>query len=233
MYDAANRSPEAKWELAEALLEGSAGLKANPVKAMQLFKELAEEKNEFVARAMKRIAKLYLNGYGKETAGTECRDGNIVEQDVEAGLSWMERSHLAGDAEAAHDLALIYEYGHYNVDIDVVEAFEWFSKAANAGHIEAMAELGLCYELGCGVEQSDEKALDWYMKAAEKGHNSAKYSIGEAFEEARGVPQSDEEACLWYYKAAVEGCEDSRKALRRLEDIARIVVPGARALLDR
>ena len=94
-----------------------------------------------------------------------------------------------------------------------------------------MAELGLCYELGCGVEQNDQLALDWYMKAAEQGNNTAKYSIGEAFEEARGVPQSDEEACLWYYKAAIEGCEDSRKALKRLEDIARIVVPGVRSLL--
>jgi TPR repeat protein len=69
------------------------------------------------------------------------------------------------------------------------------------------------------------------MKAATAGHTTAKYAVGEAFEEARGVPQSDEEACLWYYKAAVEGDEDSRKALRRLESIARIVVPGVRALL--
>ena len=58
------------------------------------------------------------------------------------------------------------------------------------------------------------------------GNTTAKYSVGEAFEEARGVPQSDEEACLWYYKAALDGCTDSKFALRRLEAIARIVVPG-------
>ena len=95
-----------------------------------------------------------------------------------------------------------------------------------------MAELGLCYELGCGVEQSDEQALDWYMKAANLGHITSKYSVAECFEEARGVPQSDEEACLWYYKAAIEGDHDSKMALKRLEDIARIVVPGVRAILD-
>jgi hypothetical protein len=37
---------------------------------------------------------------------------------------------------------------------------------------------------------------------------------------------------MWYYKAAIEGDHDSKMALRRLEDIARIVVPGARAILD-
>ena len=98
--------------------------------------------------------------------------------------------------------------------------------------MEAMNELALCYELGCGVEQSDEKALDWYMKAASLGHATAKYSVGEAFEEARGVPQSDEEACIWYYKAALDGDEDSRQALLRLHDIARIVVPGVGRLLN-
>jgi TPR repeat protein len=55
--------------------------------------------------------------------------------------------------------------------------------------------------------------------------------VGEIFEEARGVPQSDEEACIWYYRAAIEGDEDSRQALRRLEGIARIVVPGVAKLL--
>jgi TPR repeat protein len=173
------------------------------------------------APAMKQISKCYFTGAG------------VAAIDTGVGLAWLESAHTAaGDVDAAHDVALVYEYGHYGVAHDVVRAAEWFHKAADAGNMEAMAELGLCYELGCGVEQSDEEALDWYMKAADKGHLVAKFSVGEAFEEARGVPQSDAEACLWYYKAAIEGDEDSRKALRRLEDIARIVVPGAGALLD-
>jgi hypothetical protein len=73
--------------------------------------------------------------------------------------------------------------------------------------------------------------LDWYTKAANEGHATAKFSVAEAFEEARGVPQSDEEACLWYYRAALVGDEDAKKALRRLYDIARIVVPGVAEIL--
>jgi TPR repeat protein len=64
------------------------------------------------------------------------------------------------------------------------------------------------------------------------GNAIAKFSVGEMFEEARGVPQSDEEACLWYYRAALVGDEDSKVALRRLYDIARIVVPGVAEILN-
>jgi TPR repeat protein len=235
LYDAADTGAHSKWELAQALFQGTHGLRANPTQAMRLFLEMAnvpvnevtnmplpqESTEACLAPAMKQISQCYFTGAG------------VAAIDTGAGLAWLESAHTAaGDVEAAHEVALVYEYGHYGVEHDVVKAAEWFHKAADAGNMEAMAELGLCYELGCGVEQSDEEALDWYMKAADKGHLIAKFSVGEAFEEARGVPQSDAEACLWYYKAAIEGDEDSRKALRRLEDIARIVVPGAGALLD-
>jgi TPR repeat protein len=204
--------------------------------------------------AMKKIAHLYLEGTMTTTSHDDSESNNTttdendtvchshkddddtsssysdeIEQDIAQGLQWLEKCYAIGhDAQSAYELALIYEYGKYNVTIDVVVAFDYFHKAALLNHVDAMAEIGLCYELGlCGVEQNDTLALDWYMKAAELGHSNAKYSIGEAFEEARGVPQSDAEACLWYYKAAMENdCEDSKRALKRLQDIARIVIPG-------
>ena len=233
-----NKEKGSKWELAQALLNGDCGLQKNPERAMHIMLELtgvtvdpetlkpvsvaAENtgSSECFAPAMKKIANCYFEGEG-------------VEQNAPVGMAWLEASHnFATDAEAAHEAALIYEYGRSGIEIDVVAAAVWFEKAAEAGHVEAMAELGLCYELGCGVEQSDEQALDWYTKAAEQGHVTAKFSVGEAFEEARGVPQSDEEACPWYYRAAVVGDEDSKKALKRLYDIARIVVPGVAEILN-
>ena len=233
MMEAANQDRDSKWELAQALLKGEAGLEQNFAKAFQLLSELANvtvnEENfpvatdadkECFAPAMKAIANCYF-------------EGNGTDQNSPAGVAWLRAAYEMGDdMDAAHDLALVYEYGRHKVDIDIFAAAEWLTKAAEEGHIEAMAELGLCYELGCGVEQSDTDALDWYMKAANAGHTTSKYSVAECFEEARGVPQSDEEACLWYYKAAIEGDHDSKVALRRLEEIARIVVPGVRALLD-
>jgi len=221
LQDAANQSAAATWSAAQACWEGTHGMARNERQAMNLLLSLTVgPTNEYSASAMKQLATLYFEGRG-------------VDADASQGVAWLQRAHTdCADDEAAHDLALVYEHGKHGIEIDVVAAVEWFRKAAEHGHVEAMAELGLCYELGLAVEQSDEQALDWYMKAAEQGHLTAKYSVGEAFEEARGVPQSDAEACLWYYKAAIAGDEDSCKALRRLEDIARIVLPNVGVLLD-
>ena len=240
MYDAAGQSQGAKWELAQNLLQGTAGLAQNFGVAVRLLLELAgvetDEQNlplkekhqknntqkDCFSPAMKALAQCYFEGKG-------------VSKNNDAGVAWLEAAASADmgqDMDAAHDLALVFEYGRHGVENDIVAAADWFTKAATAGHIEAMAELGLCYELGCGVEQSDTDALDWYMKAANAGHVTSKFSVAEAFEEARGVPQSDEEACLWYYKAAIEGDHDSKMALHRLEEIARIVCPGVRAVLE-
>ena len=252
LSDAVTSQARHQWELAGALLLGDRGLPRDTARARHWLRHLVvtqeprvrvvvvasnaqgEETiapvydtttmaasandsgcNEYAAKAMKKLAFLFLESNNKTV-----------------GMQWLECAYVIGrDLDAAHEMALIYEYGRFGVATDPVVAFSWFQTAANAGHVEGMAELALCYELGCGVEADDEQALDWYMKAAEAGHVTAKYSVGECFEEARGVPQSDSEACLWYYKAAVAGCEDSRRALKRLQDIARIVVPGFRAFL--
>lgn len=241
MYDAANQTQKAKWELAQNLLQGTAGLAQNFDVAVRLLLELAgvetddqnlplqeqqqnnnKTQKDCFSPAMKALAQCYF-------------EGNGVSKNNDAGVAWLKAAasaEMGQDMDAAHDLALVFEYGRHGVENDIVAAAEWFTKAATAGHIEAMAELGLCYELGCGVEQSDTDALDWYMKAANAGHITSKFSVAEAFEEARGVPQSDEEACLWYYKAAIEGDHDSKMALHRLEEIARIVCPGVRAVLE-
>ena len=241
--DSANHGgTPAKWELAQALLNGTHGLQRNPTLAMTYLMELAggsstdenddddddddndEAKNDsqttMFTPAMRMLASCYLSGDG-------------VEQDQRKGLAWLEKAATrALDIDAAHQLAVIYEVGDHAVDVDVVAAAKWFRHAAKHGHVEAMAEYAMCCELGCGVEQCDAEALEWYVKAANAGHAEASYSVGEAYEEAKGVPQSDEEACLWYYKAAVMGDEDSKRALQRLSDIARIVVPGLSSILN-
>lgn len=259
LLEAAASSPEAEWALAIALIEGKDGLGANPAKGLRLLRKLTgvattsnevpglpilpehgdeneddaigsehdasdppitTSTNDHGAPAMRRISECCFEGVG-------------TPKDAAAGLAWLQAAFWLGDdAIAAHDVAMLFEYGHRGVERDPTKAFSWFRRAALAGHADAMAELGLCYELGCGVEADDEKALDWYTQAAQLGHATAKFSVGEAFEEARGVPQSDEEACLWYYRAALVGDEDSKRALRRLYEIARIVVPGVGDLLS-
>jgi len=227
-----------KWTLARSLLDGSRGLSPNPVLAIEYLKDLAVEgrvedsadtnnadviinsrrqtmEETYVTSSMRELSRCNFSGVGMATA------------DATEGLSWLKAAFRHGDKDASYEIATIYEYGNYGIPIEIYLAAEWFLTAANAGHVEAMVEYGMCCELGCGVMQSDEEALDWYTKAAHEGHATANYSVGEMFEEARGgLPQNDSEAVLWYYKAALMGDEDSKLALTRLGDIARIVVPG-------
>jgi len=240
MHDAAAiGGHDSKWSLAKSLLDGTNGLKSNASLAIQYLEDLSainidEEPNEetyqdpisnetyeqYFPPAMMQLATCFLRGYG-------------TSQDSRKGLGWLRAASRYGNVDAAFDLATIYEYGKFSVDVDIVLAAEWFLGAARAGHVESMAEYAMCCELGCGVEQSDNEALDWYTKAAGYGHITSNFSIGEFFEKAQGgLPQSDSEAVLWYYKAALMGDEDSRKALNRLNDIARIVVPGWAATLN-
>lgn len=223
-----------EWALAEALLEGSDGLQKNPTLAMTFLHQLAGViispneagssndianyqiiANKPFAPAMKRLGECYFEQNKKNE-----------------GLAWLKAAYeLGGNLQAAYDLGVVYEHGKFDVEMDVYLATEWFKKSAEGGHVDGMAEYAMCCELGCGREINDEESLEWYMKAARKGHVTANFSVGEAFEEARGVPQSDSEACIWYHKAAIEGDEGSIAALRRLSDIARIVVPGITNLL--
>ena len=244
--DTANQSIEAQWELANAFLNGDCGLEQSPQRAVRMLQQLLaqhiqidestgkpifviekddtkQEDATLYSLAMKKIAECYLNGVG------------VARQNTEVALAWMEAAYYTTrDAAVALELGIIHEQGQHEVDVDVVAAAVWFERGAVQGNVDAMFELGLCYELGAGVDCNDEHALDWYTQAAKLGHVTAAFSVGEIFEEGRGVPQSDAEACLWYYDAANTGtgCPDSKLALRRLYDIARIVVPGVQSILE-
>ena len=259
--DAANfGGHDSQWTLAEALLNGTNGLEQNPALAIDLLQKLTGvtvpdyedddncnkntsppiQEEETVSKqiddetdsspsspatkpftpAMRKLATCHLTGSG-------------VSKNTSLGLAWLQAASQHSDIDAAHEIATIYEYGVHGVAVDVILAANWFLHAAKGGHVESMCEYAMCCELGCGVEQSDEKALEWYTRAAELGHVTANFSVGEMFEEARGgLPQSDSEAVLWYYKAALMGDADSKKALHRLRDIARIVLPGWASTLN-
>lgn len=250
VHDAACISQNAKWSYAHALLHGTEGLEPNISLAVQYLTDLAhgipekEKKDEdrlnpIQIDAMMELAFLHLEQKIIIPVNKKIEDPvadfthHGLEQHHIKGLQWLqtafdEHQHL----QAAYELAIIYEYGKYDVPVNVMKAAEWFAFAAESGHVNSMYEYALCYELGCGVVQNDLLALDWYTKAANAGCMVSNFSVGEWFESARGgLPQSDTEAVLWYYKAAKMGDEDSIKALKRLKDIARIVVPGWAATL--
>jgi len=237
LYDFIVNDHAAVLPCIRALLDGTDGLVENPAVALQFMDEVVanygidtinslqvQNEEEFcqllVLRAMCYLEQKVVDNKKTED---ECRT---------VGLQYLEEAASKFNCiSAAHQLGVLYETGEYGVELEPVMSSKWFKFAAELGHVESMAEYALHCELGVGVEQSDEEALEWYLKAAEAGHLTAMFSVGEYHEEARGVPQSDSEACLWYYRSAVKGCEDSKKALKRLREVARIVLPGFELLL--
>lgn len=204
------------FDLAVSYLEGGCGLEKNAKMAVRLLTQMCEANElskEQLNRAKYLLASCHLSGNGTEV-------------DQEKGLKLLEDAANNSDPTSGFYLARLYEGGEYDVPLCPEKAARWFRHAAELGHIESMAEYALHLELGVGVEQNDSEALNWYVKAAEFGHIEANFSIGECYEEAKGVPHDLNEACLWYFKSAEKGCDDSVKALMRLEDIARIIQPG-------
>ena len=213
------------FELACAYFEGKNGLEKNPSMAVRLLQKICsneentEDQKEHLSRAKYMLATCHLTGNG-------------TVQDTDKGIELLENSaNVFQDSNSAYYLATLYENGEHRVELCPEKAARWFLYAAELGHAESMVEYALHLELGVGVDQDDAQALQWYLRAAEAGSTEANYSIGECYEEAKGVPHDLNEACLWYFKSAEKGCDDSVRALKRLEDIARIVLPGVRNLL--
>ncbi|RNF02301.1 Sel1 domain-containing protein [Trypanosoma rangeli] len=79
--------------------------------------------------------------------GLSLRDGIGVPEDLEAALTWVERSADAGYAPAMFELGAMYEDGVESAGGDILEsdwgeAAEWYKAAADLGHTMAQLNLG-------------------------------------------------------------------------------------------
>ncbi len=110
----------------------------------------------------------------------------------------------SGDANAQHNLGLIYQYG-YGVKKDLVKAAVLYRKAAEQGDTSSQIKIGLAYEEGLGVKKDASKAVEWYRKAAEQGDAKGQLFLGIAYEVGQSVPKDAAEAVSWYRKAAEQG----------------------------
>ena len=63
-----------------------------------------------------------------------------------------------GDAEAQHNLGVMYDKGQ-GVPQDDKEAVKWYRLAAEQEHADAQYNLGLMYDKGIGVHQDFNEAV--------------------------------------------------------------------------
>ena len=109
-----------------------------------------------------------------------------------------------GNAEAQHNLAMLYKQGK-GVMEDKAKAAIWFRKAADQGLAEAQFQLARAYDRGEGVQKSDEYAALWYRKAAEQGNPWAQANLGVMQAEGQGMKQDLVMAYVWFNLAASQG----------------------------
>lgn len=110
----------------------------------------------------------------------------------------------AGNAEAQHNLAMLYRTGT-GVEKNLEASLKWFQQAADQGVPDAQYYLGYMYDNGEAVEKNPEKAFEWYRKAAEHGQGLAQINLGVIYANGIGRPQNITEAYLWFHSAAAQG----------------------------
>ncbi len=181
-------------ELAEALndIEPSAPVTAEPVKAAPQIEESIQAepaKPQAIAEAPVSATK--------------------GDQNLPDSFKNLETQAISGNAEAQHDLAVVYTAGRPDVPQNFERAAYWFTKASNQGIANARYNLGVLYHQGLGVEQNLGKAIDWYKQAAQLGHSEAQYNLGIAYIEGIGVNYDPKRAAEYFESAAAGGVPEA------------------------
>ncbi len=128
----------------------------------------------------------------------------VESEEYEKALKQFQLLADKGEAEAQHNLAMMYRQGK-GVKKDYELSNKWFRKAADQDVADAQYYLGHAYDVGEGVAPSRKYALVWYRKAAEKGHGFAQINLGVLYANGIGEEQNIEQAYLWFHVAAAQG----------------------------
>jgi hypothetical protein len=109
---------------------------------------------------------------------------------------WYRKAAEQGNADAAFDLAVMYESAQ-GVGQDYLEAAHWYHTAAEHGSHIAQLSLGRMYASGRGVPRDQAEAARWYRKAADLGLASAQYELSLAYSRGLGVAADQVAAYHW------------------------------------
>ena len=156
-------------------------VKANPTKAVELYKKLAENGN---SQAAYRLADMY-------------KHGNSINQDDVQAFNWYRKSAQLGDVAAQSEVGLMYENGK-GVEQDYNKAFEWYQKSTYKLMRFRRTTLDAEYN------ESDGNKVEWYKKMANQGDDIAQLILGFLYHNGEGVKQSNTQAKNWFGKVCEE-----------------------------
>ncbi len=150
---AAKEHPQALWELA---MINKNGLNNDSI-AFNYFFKCANMGN---TEAMNEVGCAYLSGSG-------------IEQNIEKGMEWLKQGAYTGNANAAENLASIYQVGRYGIKRNKELCLTYWKLGAENGSDECQYNYGMCLKKGKGVPKDKDAAIRWISEAATKGHLNA------------------------------------------------------------
>lgn len=136
--------------------------------------------------------------------------GNSIEENVETGVKWIEKSAIQGYLDAVITMGdLCCEKNDY------LKAAKWYKIASDNGDSHSMFRIATFYGIGRGVEKDKRKSAFYMQQAAEKGHIRAMNMLGMYYAEGFGIERNWEKCFYWTQKAANNGHEGACYFLAR------------------
>lgn len=124
-----------------------------------------------------------------------------TEEKLEHGIkSLLIPASEEGDEDAIHCMAILYDSGKWNIQLDEEKALSFARLLADRGRANWQVIMGFFYSEGGHVKRSRKKAFEWYKKAADQGDEDAMYMLGWYYCLGRGVKRDDEEGYKWFEK---------------------------------
>lgn len=206
-------------------------------------RNLIERANAQDAKALYQLARLYDSGFEgipvdsiKSTAlylqsakkgyppamnylGFRYYKGEIVKQNIDSALYWIQSAADKGDITAATNLGYLLTEGE-GIEHDDKEAAKWLAFASESGVKEAQSKLlelmgetwkelppDSALTLGLKYYKGKAPIIGTYLleRASEANLPKAKALLGDAYSKGLGVPYNHQKALEYFYSAAVSG----------------------------
>ena len=132
----------------------------------------------------------------------------------QAEALWLQVTNGPDAAQAAYNLAVLYESGH-GLKGGVNNMLYWYKAAAEKGLAEAQYNYAGLNYAGQHMPKKIEQAIYWWSQAGNQGHQQAQYNLGVLLFEGQEVPRDLANAAQWFALAVGGGYHPAKEYLNK------------------
>jgi len=197
-------NPYADYELSKMYRDG-VGTPVDATDSDQHFKAAFSgfyrlEKDSHDDKLQYRLGQMLYNGTG-------------MDKDVQAAVSYLEKSAQLGNVNAQYLLGKVCL--ETNIE-NPAQAIAWMTNAAEAGNAGAQYALGKLYRDGIHVEKDIQRAVTMFTTAAEQKNEYAAYQLGRLYLAGTDISKNVPEAVKWLTLSSDLGNAYAQYALAKL-----------------